>query len=249
MPRYRKTIRSGDVIEIEEYFSPRAISKDYPRGANENLTPEEQKKVNERQARKKLARLINTNFGKEDLFITLTHAYRLDYDTAKAELNKYLRRVKRWRTKQGLPELKYVAVTEHKAKREHHHVIMSGMDLTAAVELWQQGRVMISRLDPAGEYKGLANYITKEPPEERRRRWSQSRNLDKPKVTIRILKSRPRREKIPVPAGYKLVERSWYYSDFTGETQYIRAVRPGGADYGGYGGQNPEEEETEANSG
>lgn len=44
MPKYRKKIRSGDVYEVEEFYSPRTIGKKYERGRNENLTSEEQAK-------------------------------------------------------------------------------------------------------------------------------------------------------------------------------------------------------------
>lgn len=32
MPKYRKKIRSGDVYEVEEFYSPRTIGKKYERG-------------------------------------------------------------------------------------------------------------------------------------------------------------------------------------------------------------------------
>ena len=31
MPKYRKKIRSGDVYEVEEFYSPRTIGKKYER--------------------------------------------------------------------------------------------------------------------------------------------------------------------------------------------------------------------------
>ena len=232
MPRYQKKIYSGDVYECEVFFSPREIGKKYIRGCNQNMSPEEQQKVNLRYAQKKLSRLINCNFSEGDLFITLTHRERVDYKDAKAELIKYLRKVRRWRIKNNLPELKYISVTESKEKREHHHLIMNEMDPKAAMELWEQGRSMISKLEKGGEYNGLANYITKEPVEEHKKRWSQSRNLQKPKVSVQKIKGQVKEKKLTAPKGYRVTEQYMFYSELTGYVQYLRAVREGGEDWG-----------------
>lgn len=230
MPRYIRKIYSGDVYECEEFYSPRTIGKYYMRGSNQNVSPEEQKLINDRQARKKLSRLINTNFKEGDIFITLTHKNRVNYEDAKKELSKYLRRVRAWRMKNNLPELKYIAVTESKEKREHHHLIISSMDLNVALSLWEQGRAHVSKLERGGEYNGLANYITKEPPEEHKKRWSQSRNLKHPKIITRKAKG-DTQKKLQPPKGYRVTESYSFYSELTGQVQYLRAIREDGEDW------------------
>lgn len=230
MPRYIRKIFSGDVYECEEFFSTRTIGKYYLRGSNQNVSPLEQRQINERQARKKLSRLINTNFKQGDLFITLTHKNRVNYEDARKELSKYLRKVRAWRVKNNLSELKYIAVTESKQKREHHHLIMSFMDLNIALSLWEQGRAHISKLEKGGEYNGLANYITKEPPEQHKKRWSQSRNLKRPRVINKKVKDN-RRKSLQVPKGYIVSESYSFYSDLTGYIQYLRAIRIDGDDW------------------
>lgn len=47
-----------------------------------------------------------------------------------------------------------------KKGREHLHMIINDMDVTLKelTELWGLGRVMISRLEPGGDYTGLAFY-------------------------------------------------------------------------------------------
>ena len=109
MPRYIKKIWSGDVYEAEEYYSRRKINKSCLRGPNENGSSAEQQERNLKYARKKLARKINANFGKGDLFLTLTHKQHVGYGEAKRQLQNFLKRLKRKRKKMGLPELKYVA--------------------------------------------------------------------------------------------------------------------------------------------
>lgn len=244
MPRYRKKIWAGDVYECEEYFSPRVIGKSYERGAGELLTSEEQMKRNIKKARKELVRIINTNFSKGDLFITLTHAVRLTYAESRKALSNFFRRLKYWRKKRGQAELKYIAVTESESKREHHHLLVNAMDITVKelTELWGLGRVMLSLLEPGGDYTGLAIYITKENQKPHGKRWSSSRNLTEPKVKVEKMKSVKSKSRPQVPKGYKEVE--WYtcFSEDTGDIQYLKAIRIGGADYGEGGKERQDEE-------
>lgn len=233
MPNYRKQIWSGDVYEVEEYYSPRQAGEKYARGDNVNLTPDQQRELNARRATKQLSRLVNANFGPKDLFITLTHAERVNRDDAIKFRTAFLRKVNRIRAKKSLPTIRYIAVTECGSGREHHHIIISGgMSLDEILDCWQQGRAMVSKIESGGDYTGLANYISKEPPEEHKKRWSQSRNLKKPTVKRSIIKGDGgRRRPMRVPKGYKVIQQNEYYSEETGETRYMRAVKIGGADY------------------
>lgn len=109
--------------------------------------------------------------------------------------------------------LKYIYVIETGKKgREHLHMIINDMDVTLKelTELWGLGRVMISRLEPGGDYTGLAFYITKENYKEYGRRWNGSRNLEKPKETVtEVVKSRRLRvpEKLQGGRGNQLLQR------------------------------------------
>ena len=63
-------------------------------------------------------------------------------EEAQRLLRNYIRRVQRARKKQGLPPLKYIAVTEKGSKngRYHHHVTLSGgMDRDELEKLWGSG--------------------------------------------------------------------------------------------------------------
>lgn len=232
MPRYRRTIISGDVIEIEEFTCYASEAKTYSRGMNRNATDEEKAERNYRDSIKKLARLINCNFKTGDLFITLTHAERVTANEAEKELTNFLRRLKRWRKKRDLPELKYIARTESEKKREHHHLIINAIDMEAIYDLWKLGRVMISKLEPGGDYTGLAVYVMKEDTEPQKRRWRASKNLARPIVKIKKLKAEKGRKLYP-PKGYKVVESYEYYSSYSGAASYLKAVKIGGCDYGG----------------
>lgn len=233
MARYRRTTISGDVMEIEEFTKYEVMDRCHRRGMSLGETEEGKAEYNRRQSVRKLARLINANFGEGDLFVTLTHREACGKDAAEKELTNFLRRLKRWRKKREMPDLKYIAVTES-SKREHHHLIINRMESDALYDLWKLGRIMVSRLEPGGDYTGLTVYITKEEKESQKRRWRQSKNLVKPIVKIRKLKAERGRKLYP-PRGYTVLESYEYYSSHGGAASYLRALRNGGADYGGCG--------------
>ena len=234
MPFYKKEIYSGDVYEAEVYFSLREKGKRIPRGKNEHLSSAQQQEMNERNAIKKISRLVNTNFKSKDLFITLTYRNEISLEDAEKEIRKFIRKIREYRKKHNLSPLKYIAVTEtengdgDKAKI-HHHIVMSVMSLDVVNSKWKNGRMIPSELDSDTDYAGLAQYITKTKKKEHKKRWSQSRNLDKPIEKIKILKRENRLLK--PPKGYKTIQQQYYASEVTGKMQYVRAIRIGGIDY------------------
>lgn len=234
MPRYIKRIWAGDVYEAKEYFSPRERGMSCERGAKENLSSEEMAEYNCLEARRKCARMVNANFRQGDLFLTLTFRERVDVENALRLFRNFISRLKRLRKRKGYSELKYLYVVESKRKREHVHLLINKMDLTMKElsEVWGLGRVMVSILEPSGDYTGLAFYITKENYKEYGKRWSGSRNLEKPKVKVTLVSEEKKTKRLRVPKNYKIIEEVQYYSEITGHTRYVRAVKIGGEDYG-----------------
>lgn len=187
--RYRaRTIKAGDVLEVEVF--PIWNTQNEVRRAKKAATREAQRNLNDKNAKKRLIRKINANFSEEDLCVTLTYknGFVPDEEQARRDIRNYIRRVRDWRRKNGLPELKYVYVIEYgggggRRKRVHHHVILSGMDRDVAEALWQgRGWANSRRLQP-DDYglEALARYMTKEP--NGGKRWAASRNLVDPKIT------------------------------------------------------------------
>jgi len=230
MPHYKTSIYSGDVLEIEEYFAPRPAGKYISRRNNENLTTAQQQEINRVQAQKKLSRLINCNFTKGDAFITLTYAKIEDEENSRKEMGKFLRRLRGYCRKNNLPELKYIAVTESEDARLHHHMVLTALPLDAIIDCWICGRVIASRLSPEGDYAGLARYITKDSKKEGKR-WSQSRNLKKPRVVRKEIKRAS--GILKPPKGYRVIQQHFYVSDATGKSQYLKAIKINGYDYAG----------------
>lgn len=195
--RYRaRTIRAGDQLEVEIY--PLWDTGAEARTAKCRATGEAQRNVNARNARKRLERLLNANFTREDLSLTLTYGAGVpNLAQARRDMQNFVRRVKAAYKRLGLPSPKYVYVMEYgsdgRKKRVHHHMVLSGgMDRDALEALWKHGRANADRLKP-DEYglTALARYITKE--SHGGKRWAASRNLKKPRITVSDTKISRRR--------------------------------------------------------
>lgn len=186
---WRRTITSGKMVELEIYPVWKC-KHNAPRCKERKESKKTQKNLNNANSKKKVVRLINTNFDKEDLYITVTYedGYLPNEKTARRDIQNYIRRLKHYRRKNGMEELKYIYSIgyeddpEHSKKiRVHHHLIINKMDRDIAEDLWGKGRADSKRLQPDDfQLTGVAKYIASQGPE----RWSASRNLKKPKETL-----------------------------------------------------------------
>lgn len=179
-----KTIKHGNQFDVELYplFSKQDFQKWKPR-----KTKKAQRNLNEKNARKRLIRLINENFTVDDWAIHLTYSNQNRPPTlekAEKEVYKYIRKINYRRKKLGLPNAKWIYVTEYDPQKKikvHHHLLMEkGVDRKVMKDLWTNGtRTEIKELEP-DEYglTGLANYISKDP--KGKKRWKSSKNLKKP---------------------------------------------------------------------
>lgn len=189
-----KEITSGEQFEVEIY--PEFTRKQRELVPKEGLKKDNskaQKNLNDKNARKYLTRLLNTNFSTNDIWITLTYTDEnipSDIEEAIKNVNNYIRRINYERKKKGLPNAKYIYVTEwiegkdnKKATRCHHHLVMDGMlDMDNIESKWKLGKRNETRRLDKDEYglTGMAEYITKEP--QGKKRWCSSMNLEQPKI-------------------------------------------------------------------
>ncbi len=181
----RETCIAGAVID-------RCIKASFPCGGKrkkkEKATSDAVKKNNDMLALKNLTRLINLNFYPGDLHTTLTYAEELSPEEANSELEKWIKRMRREYKKLD-KEFYYIAVTEFKNKRIHHHVVMNYIDFQVINRQWKMGRIRCTPLDKTRNYRVLAEYLIKEtqktfrePENATKRRWKPSRNLKRPVV-------------------------------------------------------------------
>ena len=158
------------------------------RGKRSKPTSAAQAKLNQRHREEKLVRLLHANFTPDDIEIHLTYQQQPESpEEAQRLLRNYIRRVQRARKKQGLPPLKYIAVTEKGSKngRYHYHVTLSGgMDRDELEKLWGLGYANSRRLQfTESGLAGLGHYIVKSPLYARA--WNASKNLIDPEPKTR----------------------------------------------------------------
>ena len=203
-----KRIFSGKVLEAE-FFPITADGRTYSRGKKKKISRASQQKLNDKNARKKLRRMIENNFEEEkDYYCTFTYTdeeMQNSYEQCKRDLVNFFRRLRRARSKAGLPELKYIYTIECKVSRKtgsarfHIHMILSGglprKDIKSS---WGKGEIKKVEELQAGErgFERLAIYLCKEwdnqlmPPN--RKRYTPSRNLKQPEERTRDGVFKPR---------------------------------------------------------
>lgn len=232
-----KTEKAGDTLVLTVYPILGRSDRAKAEAARKAMSRERQTRYNRERARRRLALLMDANFGRNDLHVTLTYrGTPPDYEQARKDVRNYLRAVKRMREKAGLPEMKYIYVLEEEGadgekRRIHVHLMMTGgISREALEEKWGRGYANCDRLQPE-EGNGLmelARYFTKLEQEKHRRAWSASKNLRKPRTTVsrtRMSNARVRRlcQEIPGNAAeimgklypaYKLGAVEPYVSDW-----------------------------------
>lgn len=231
MKSREKRIISGSYLELE-YFP---ITEHGHRHDNKRrLTKKEQQNLNEKNAVKKLIRLINTNFVAGDILIHPT--YRTDEmpNTEKEvikDIQNYFRCIKAYRKKHGLPPVKYIYVVECKNGRWHWHGIMSAIDRDVAEKLWKHGDYTnADRFQPTEQEGGeaFARYISKKP--MGKRRWNSSTNLKNP--TVKTKDGQHTRRGIARIATQRIDDRSYWERKYKGY-RFVSAT-PVYNDYNGW---------------
>lgn len=226
----------GDYMDIDIYPVFRKRGK---RGKKCKPSTEIQRKLNKRNAEKRLVRLAHLNFTEQDIALTLTYDIEPESpEEAQRILYNFFQRIKRNRKKAGLSELKYISVTEQgkKSGRLHHHVIMSGgLDRDLVEKVWGRGYANSRRLQfGADGISGLVHYITKG--NLLYRGYNCSKNLDKPvpvtddkSMTLRGVKAltevfRYEGEKAyfeTMFSGYGFTEGRWIRNDVNGRDYFF----------------------------
>jgi hypothetical protein len=159
-------------------------------------TTETQKKLNQKYREEKIMYLMNENFEEGDLEIGLSYSDEMlpeNYEDVQKDIRNFVRRLKRYRAKENLPEIKYLYVIERGGKggRWHAHFATNGdMNRDVVESLWGKGTAHTFRMhfDEEG-LKGIAKYKVKEPETpiaeldgKKIHRWGASKNLKKPRI-------------------------------------------------------------------
>lgn len=177
-----KTVWAGDMADVSVY--PCGLAPNDVRAARRAATPEQIRRQNEKNAKRRLEQLVAANFGEGDLALTLTYEQWATYEMAQRDVRNFIRAVRRWRTKRGLSELRYVyAIERHRSGCSHIHILLPRMEREQVERLWRHGYANARRLQPR-KYGliGISRYLAKDP--QGTKRWVPSKNLAQPVVTV-----------------------------------------------------------------
>ena len=246
----RRTIIAGPRMECEIYPVFGRDDEGRARAAKQNVTRTAQKELNRKRAERYITQLADANFGKEDIEVTLTYKPENmpgDTERCKKDVENFVRRVKRYREKNGLGELKYIYTIEGGFEKKngfgvtnlHCHMLMnSGVSRGTLEEIWEFGTANSRQLQPDEDtgLEGIAKYMIKES-KNHGRRFCHSRNLKKPVVRTKDAKTSNRAVKMiamdirneakaemeRMYPSYRFVECRVYCSDLL-DGVYIRVV-------------------------
>ena len=191
-----KRIYSGKILEAE-FYPVTLDGRRYGRATKKKPSRASQQKLNDRNARKKLRRLIEENFEEEkDYYCTFTYTDEempITYEDCKRDLTNFFRRIRRARERADLPELKYIYAIEFTVSKRTgvarfniHMVISGGLPRKTVKAIWGKGEIKKVEELQSGErgFERLANYLCKEWDNEllpdTRKRYTPSRNLRQP---------------------------------------------------------------------
>lgn len=234
-----RTWEAGSIGEKVKYW----VSGQRPTKSEKKLKAEINKQaVNESQAAKRLARLVNLNWPKGKGGVLVRLGYSDDgvdyiggegdgeewadklYHAAHHQLRLWMRRVRRACKKEGV-QFRCIAVTSDmdgktgEYKRVHHHIIMDERALEIALSKWELGSTHHKRLWRVHDQSGLTDYLmaqVRRLPDAKK--YIPTRNLQQPKPKDRIAKSGA---ELGVPRGARLLYRREFR---IGGDQYIRYI-------------------------
>lgn len=202
MPYVESVCKAGRTIEVERYFTARYGRRGQRREDQVRPSSEDQIRINNKQAEKKLRRILNANFSPGDYHLVLSYAKaRGDPprtpEKMKDDIAKFLRALRKEYKSQGM-ELKYIHVAEVGGKgARHHHLVVNSSSPEIIQRVWKHGRIHVNPLDDSGQYGKLAAYLIKyssktigTPEAIQGKRWNSSKNLIHPKPEVKVITKR-----------------------------------------------------------
>lgn len=169
--------------------------KDVPRTRKKRESKPSQKNLNDKNARRHLIRLVNINFGENDIWATFGWDNRhmpKDMEEARRHIKNFIGKINYRQKKANRENIKYIYILAYdEYTRPHFHIIMTGdgMDRDEIENLWTKcERKNTRRIKPDDDFllTGIATYISKNP--HGSKRWCPSKNLEKPKEPTKSYK-------------------------------------------------------------
>ena len=220
MPYMEKRVVAGQTIEISRYYTTRTGAPEGVRAKREKPTSERVAKNNARKREDWLRQVMNTNFTDEG-FLSCTLTYKKGEEPesirqVREDAADFAKRFRKCAREFGL-EPKYIYTIGAGPHRRHIHITVSKLpDLAILAGCWIHGHVNVTPLYTKGQYRDLAHYYLQNAEDTRRqeeelgekpgRRFICSHNMEKPKITKKLITSKEFRAE-PIQRS----ERSKYY--------------------------------------
>ncbi len=244
-----RTYKAGRVVEKSKFWVPNTTKA--RKGRVKGSTSAAKRDQNARRAVHVLARIINCNFGKDDIYATLKFDDEYlaliggDYGTLSRLLGNFIKRLRRKLRKLGV-ELKWVAVPSEKdgetgaQKRLHVHMVLTGAGIQwrdgawyvgeeCLENIWGMGSIYAEPLRSQHDYTPVALYMLRQARRDvpDAKAYTTSRNMIQPEITERIVRTG---NAMRQPPRAYLLEASQY--DAATGCHYIRYLAPeeGGRD-------------------
>lgn len=239
-----REIQSGKVVERSCF--PVGNATKPRKGKKKGSTTVRKQDQNDKDAARRLSRVLNCNYGPGDIFLSLTYSparfekiiMNIKKDGRDAtpdtireyaihERDKFLRRVKRDLKKTGV-ELKYIAATSDidgstgELVRIHHHMVVQKAAFDFIFKQWSKEEVNYKPLRDQDDYTPIAEYILKQvrrQPDEKK--YTASRNMKKPEIKEKLVLVR---KELTAPKNAKVMYRGEY--DRETAFQYVRYIAP-----------------------
>ncbi len=182
---YTEIIESGNLIEVGifPFLSKPPKTSPATRRTESRLC---QKLLNRKNSKRHLKRLVHSNFGNGDYFVTLTYSEDSLPNTlseANKQVGNFFRRLNNSRKNKG--NIKYIYVTEYEegdnGKRIHHHALIdSSVSIEELEKKWRNGFINVVPIysDPEKYYSKIADYMMKSP--KGKKSYHPSRGLKQP---------------------------------------------------------------------
>lgn len=239
-----RTLRSGRVIEKSLFY----VGERRPRAARKKgSTTVERKDKNMNTAARRLARLINCNWGKDDLWLTFTYDDAFLPEDGKGAdkcMDLAWRRLRRALDVVGVSLRGYWITADKDPEtgeevRLHHHAVISCEGVTVRwgedgqlaecsvggrelADIWGMGSIDVEPMREQDDYTPIAVYCIRQAVDAPdAKKWHATRGLKKPVVEREVVVDRPR--ELRAPGGATVREVSHY--DSMGGGHYIRYIR------------------------
>lgn len=203
-------------MEIEEHHSGRYGAPGEKRREKRKATPEEVLRINLRNKTKRCLRKLRTYFEPGDLYVTLTYKQEkrpADMEGAKADWRKLRRILAKEYQKAGTP-FRWIRNIECGSRGAWHiHMVLKRLPEMDRIlsRAWTHGKTVWQSMTMEGDFRKLAEYLTKSPETDRslsESDYDASRNMPIKEPRRTVIRWQDTWGAPRIPKGWRLDEES-----------------------------------------